>query len=159
VKQEIAVASDRTYKGTGTLKRTPGEGFIFRADSRNTNITIDGLTFDGGGFSGTNGRAKNLLIQHSTIKNITKGYPYGNGILLTYGAEDSTFINNQFININGETAIYGFARFHNVEIAHNFFKDVNEGIHFWYDSGDNLHIHHNEFVGTRRMAVEIQGTK
>lgn len=157
ISSQITLKSHRTYNGGGTLKRPSGQDFIFTTDSENTGIKIHNLTFDGGGIHAGAGRAKNMEITHNRFQNITRGYPTGNAILLSAGAENSKFNNNQFINIMGENGIYGFQRFHNVEMNNNYFDTVMEGIHLWYESGENLQVKNNTFIRMRRMAVELQG--
>ncbi len=158
VKDMIQLKSDRTYTGGGTLYRKPGEGFIFSTDGSNSNIRINNLTLEGGGLNGGNGMARGMVITDTTFKNITRGWPTGNAILLTAGAENSKFNNNTFVNIMGENAIYGFNRFHNVEISNNYFDTVQEGVHLAYDNGgDNLQIKNNTFIRVHRMAIELQG--
>lgn len=158
IRDTIELKSNRTYTGGGTIKRPAGQGFVLAADGANTNITVNNLTLDGGGLSCTNGKANGLTVTNSTIQNITGGWPNGNGILLTAGAENTKINNNKFINIMGETGIYGFTRYHNVEISNNYFDTVFEGIHLAYENGgDNLRVTNNTFIRTHRMAVELQG--
>lgn len=155
---KIRFLSHRTYTGGGTLARTPGQDFIADTDGENTNIKINNLTFQGGGIHAGNGMAKGMEVTNTTFQNITKGWPTGNAILLSAGAEFSKFNNNKFLNIMGETGIYGFNRFHNVEMNNNYFDTVMEGIHLYYENGgDNLTVKNNTFIRMRRMAVELQG--
>jgi len=157
VSQTIELKSNRTYTGGGTLKRAPGQDFILTTDGQNTGIKINNLTLDGGGLHAGNGMARNMEVTNTRFQNITRGYPTGNAILLSAGAENSKFNNNTFYNVMGETGIYGFVRFHNVEMNNNYFDTVMEGIHLWYESGENLQVKGNTFIRMKRMAVELQG--
>jgi fibronectin type 3 domain-containing protein len=158
VNDKIRFLSHRTYNGGGTIARTPGQDFIADTDGENTNIKINNLTFQGGGIHAGNGMARGMEITGTTFQNITRGWPTGNAILVSAGAENSKFNNNKFLNIMGETGIYGFNRFHNVEMNNNYFDTVMEGIHLYYENGgDNLHVKNNTFIRMRRMCVELQG--
>lgn len=152
----IKILGNRTYTGDATIKRNKSDAWIFDAHHGADGAKIKGLTFDGGGiYFGV--MARNVEITNNTIKNIGGGYPYRNGIFVPAGAENSKFNHNSFYNINGETGIYGFTHFKNVEMNYNHFDTVMEGIHLWYESGENLTVSNNTFIRTRRMAVELQG--
>lgn len=155
----VKLRSNREYKGwNATLKRHGENVFALETTGHNYNITISSLTLDGGGFmvSGEN-TAEALLIRDSTFKNISGGYPTGNGVFLPAGMINSKITRSTFQNILGETGIYGFKIFHNSEISHNYFEDVFECIHTWHDAGSNFRVIYNEGVRTRRMGIELQG--
>lgn len=158
ISDRITISSNRTYSGSGTLARPTGQDYIFKLDGSSSNITIDGLTFKGGGVDAGSAMPNNFTVKNCTFRDITKGWPTGEGILLSAGAKNTTIINNSFINIMGENGIYGFNYFENVNISNNYFDTVQEGIHLAYEGGGNgLYIRNNTFIRVHRMAVEIQG--
>src|SRR5690606_21105987 len=150
--------SNREYKGWNATLKRHGNDFALSTTGHNYNITLSSLTLDGGGFvaSGEN-TSEALLIRDMTIKNITGGYPTGNGVFVPAGMKNSKITRSTFQNILGETGIYGFKIFDNVEISHNYFEDVFEAIHTWHDAGSNFRVIHNTGVGIRRMGIELQG--
>lgn len=159
INSEIQLRSNREYKGWDATIKRHGTGFALGTDGINYNITISSLTLDGGGFvQNGNQTGEAILIRDSRIQNLRGGFPYGNGILVPAGLQKSKITRNEFRNILGETGIYGFTTFDKVEMSHNYFEDVFEGIHLYYNKGgSDLKVIHNTGVRTRRMGVELQG--
>lgn len=159
ISSELVIRSNRTYKGWDATIKRHGTGFAMGTDGFNYNITIDSLTLDGGGFT-LNGEktGEAILIRDSRFQNISGGFPYGNAILVGPGLVKSKITRNEFVNILGETGIYGFNVFDKVEMSNNYFEDVFEGIHLYYNrGGSDLKVINNSGIRFRRMGIELQG--
>jgi hypothetical protein len=159
INDTITARSNREYKGWGgaTLKRE-GQGFIFQNDNSNYNITFTDLTFDRGGVNVAADRTgEHILIRGCTFKDMQGGWPIGDAIFAPSGLRDSKITRSTFKDIEGDNGLYGFNTFDRVEISHNHFDNVWEGIHLYYNSGSDLKVIYNTGVNWTRMPVELQG--
>ncbi|MEQ1887034.1 MAG: Ig-like domain-containing protein [Bryobacteraceae bacterium] len=173
----ISVPSNRILQGQSgaMLKIATGQfALSFPYDSA-SNITIDGLTMDGGGVNvnGNSVPAYNVQIKNSTFQNIvtsTGDWTTHNAIFIPGGLTQSSITANRFLNIleGGLTdyvdrmanGIMGW-RLNAVTISDNTFDTVNQGISLKFDrvgTYGGVAILRN--VGTRvhRMGVETQGS-
>ena len=155
----VTLRSNRELRGWGEVKlNRHGDGFLFANDDANYNIVLTDLILDGGGINvapNTTGEA--ILIRGCTFQNITGRWPSGDAIFAPTGLKNSKITRNEFANIDGDNGVYGFTTFDNVEISHNNFDNVWEGIHLSYGSGSNLKITYNTGTNWKRMPIELQG--
>ncbi len=155
----IEMRSNRELKGWGeaVLKRH-GEGFVLRNDRFNYNITITDLTFEGGGINiAPDSTGEHILVRGNTFRDIGGSWPYGEAIYAPSGLRDSKITRSLFKNLE-DNGVYGFTTFDRVEISHNHFDNVWEGIHLAYDNGgSDLKVIYNTGTNWTRMPVELQG--
>lgn len=123
------------------------------------NVVFDGLTFEGNGLllEGKNG-ATNVTVQNCNFVNMTHRANDQCNMIIINKLRDSYIINNRFENINGDNGILGYNLLGNVIIEGNVFENVHEGIHItnFNSYAKGISVSYNEFIGIRRMGVEIQ---
>src|SRR3954447_3601418 len=112
--RSLMFLSNRTYIGaTGAVLKASVPAFIATTEYNATrNLTVDGLTFDGGGIKidGSTIAGQNVRIVNNTFQNITHNNPnwtLHTAVFLPTGLDSSVISNNIFSNIlyNGKTEI------------------------------------------------------
>ncbi len=114
-----------TFSGQGgaILNLTSGSGYCFgTTSSSNSNITVTGLTFQGGGIIINNTTvAQNFTMTGCTIQNITS---------TTYPQNEGMYINSQTSNLN---------------IVGNYFKNIPDGVCIDVHNTSGMHMDDNIF--------------
>ena len=174
----ILLLHSRTYRGSdhGRSVLIGGGGYALSSSQydKGYDITIEYLTFDGGGlrFDGDNVPVRHIIVAHCTFRNIVTNnanWTTHMGIFIGPGAEYSKFIHNHFQNIftdgkydlqdRDATGIFGYGLSRSV-IAENVFDMVNEGIHIFFDrtEGHDVSIVRNRLTRVHRIAIECQNS-
>src|SRR5690606_18509501 len=100
---------------------------------------------------------EHILVRGNTFRDIGGSWPYGEAIYAPSGLRDSKITRSLFKNLE-DNGVYGFTTFDRVEISHNHFDNVWEGIHLAYDNGgSDLKVIYNTGTNWTRMPVELQG--
>ena len=143
-----------------------------------SDITISGLTFDGGGVTAQGTVASNIKITGNTFQNIiasSGNWTYRSAIFSGGGFRNSSIDHNSFRNVRpgGSTRPDGtVASIEEVNVGveafgldetsidHNTFDLVTEGIRVCFTQSypsNNVYIGYNMMTGIHRMGIEIQG--
>jgi len=167
----LKLPAGRTYLGsTSGASILSGAGGYSLASFSGDGLTIQNITFDGGGLY-LAGAVNNVHVEQDTFQNINA--PYANwtaeiAIFIDTSAANSDFSNNTFKNIGAnlqdkfQDEVFSAGMLgkglSNVTIENNSFDTFTEGIHIFYDNldGKNVHINHNTFVHGHRIAIEQQ---
>lgn len=149
--------SDRTYRGEddATLrgKTSSGQLLSFRGDD----ITITGLTFEGGGifFDRASGFNQNIVVDNNIFELNTTGEHSG-GITFTSGLKHAELTNNYFTGYSGGFGIYGY-NYNDLWISNNEFVNITAGMHIDAFTGSaNLMVEQNYITGAKGMGMEFQ---
>jgi len=158
----LTFKSDRSYSAQASvsLKQLVRNTFIAATErDHGQNVTLSGLTFDGGGiiYAGSgNVPAQSILITNCTFENITcTTYPMNSAIYIPIGGIHCDIVANTFTNIMGDNAICAW-KLASCSITDNYFDTVNEGAHI-NDNCLNLIVARNTGVRMHRMGFEFQG--
>jgi hypothetical protein len=151
-----------TFSGQAgaVLSVTTANTFCFgTTSSSNSNITLTGLTLQGGGIVINNTtQAQNFTMTGCTIQNITSTtFPESEGMYLNSSTLNLRIVGNTFQNINGDTGIITETTADTMSITDNYFNNVHECIHMSGTSYPNCTIARNTGVNTTRMGIETQG--
>jgi hypothetical protein len=179
VTRSLVFRSNRTYQGqAGAIIRTATQDFAATTEyDAAANLTIDTLTFDGGGLMipGSSAAGNNVHITHCTFQNIVNGtgnWPAHNGIFIAAGLTGgSTIAYNRFTNITEPGAMEDVENDHTssgimmynlaqTSITDNTFDGVYQGIsaQFSGSSFPGIVIARNTFNQIHRMGIEMQGS-
>jgi parallel beta-helix repeat protein len=168
----------RRYVGS-TNRQTVihGNGGHSLMDFYGTGLTVQRLTFDGGGLY-LGGPVSDVKVQYNTFRNIPYGVngqtEFSNwtstvGVFIDTSASNSDISYNTFQSLSsqilyqssdqnlGVSGIFAYG-FSNTTITNNTFDTVNEGIKVFFDHADgkNVHVNNNTFTNVHRMAIEMQ---
>ena len=171
----IILEPGRTFSGDPhSDSRLLGTGGYDLAASQNNlaiSLTIDHLTFDGGGlrFNG-NDPARFVSVTDCSFRDIVTdnvNWTTHMGIFMGGGAENSHFDHNHFYDIftggkyalddRDATGIFGYGLSHST-ISDNDFDFINEGIHIFFNTtdGSDVVIARNHFSRVHRISMEFQ---
>jgi hypothetical protein len=172
----LTFLSNRTYAGINgpVLKSMEGNTantfFTARSETNNThNLTITGLTFDGGGlmFDGTV-LASNVHFYNNIVRNINSlsgNWTVQGGILIASGMTASSFDHNLFTHLGDAPGVSGGAihayDLDQTSITDNRFDSVYQGISLSDQGPDsrtysNVVMSRNTFSKVHRMGIETQ---
>jgi hypothetical protein len=180
----LSLNSNCTYQGAGADKTmllgytgTAANGFPLLYSNNGRNITVQGLTLNGGGWN-MYGNTSDVKFTRNTVENILNSTnawnPVTAGIWAVSGnLSNITVVNNTFYNMYlkgnyafqydvNRTAIYLSPYCNKVHVNSNRFDHVYEGVHMAY-SPTNLHMtldddefNNNTFTNNQRWPIEIQ---
>jgi hypothetical protein len=179
ISRALILRSNVTYQGQGraVITGTNG-GSIMTLPWDGSNITIGGLTFDGGGMGTQGGIDVSIKISGNVFRNLTTrshNWTLRNAICSLGSFQYSSIDHNTFQNIlpNGSTRpdgtsntidemnvgvyLYGID---NTTIDHNTFDHVSEGIKLCFSQpypARNAYIGYNVMTNIHRMGIEMQG--
>lgn len=182
ISSTLTFKSNCTYKGQSASTTvllgytgTGPQGFNLAYTNNGQNITVTGLTLNGGGWS-MDGNSSNITITNNTITNILNSnsdFVSTAGVYLGYLATNVTITNNTFSNIlRANTATGGDEQPHSgvqmnyangVHVNNNTFDRVNEGIHKTPIQGpagmtqNDNQFNGNVFTHIHRAPIELQG--
>ena len=176
----LTLGSNCTIKGVGNpVFKSTNPGHAMVVFNNISNLTLNGITFDGGGVYG--GSADHLTFTGNTIQNIpwanVDSWNYGGDGIHVYTLTNSTLSGNHCQNLGtnafaeypnaGNTsgdpmtnACIGTYLPNNVTIDSNVIESTYEGIKFYETSTapvtTNNHVTNNRFTQIHRIAIEIQ---
>jgi hypothetical protein len=172
----LNLVAGRIYTGpsSGSSAHLVGTGGYPLVYFSGTTVTIEYLTLDNGTLFLENGVAS-ATIGNNIFENIDCGVNASqtSAIFVAGGLNDSDISYNTFKNIGqtcnsqfqdaqgaGGIQMYGF---HNLNITHNTFDTVYEGIAIVISNSEQYdgvggHINYNTFTRIHRMALELLGT-
>ena len=174
ISSRITVPSSRTLQGQpgAILKGSIGGALLQSVYNNTRNLTIDGLTFDGGGIlltgSSTAYPADNIKITHNRFQNIILSGAYAADAIHAWtGTTNSQISFNTFTNIYDASrvarwsevcgAIWLFDPASTV-ITDNRFDKTCQAMHVTArQNSHDLSILRNTITGTARYDIEIQG--
>ena len=174
ITSRITVPSNRTLQGQSgaTLKGSIGGQLLQGMWNNARSITIDGLTFDGGGilFNGSSSAypADSIKITNNRFQNIIVGGDYNaDGIHAWSGMTNSQISFNTFTNIYDASRVAGWSEVcgaiwlfdpSSTVITDNTFNKTCQAMHVTAkQNGHDLSVLRNTMTGTARYNIEIQG--
>jgi hypothetical protein len=150
----VATLSSNTTIRNGTLVNRTGTPYIARFAPGATDITIDNVTFAGGGVRGTEGISfANLRIVNSMFHSFNPG-SVGAAIYITKPTDTLVIRNCTFRDAPSAWALQLYY-INKLLVTRNTFVNVMQGGHF-LDLRDDCTISHNLLRQIRRMGFEIQ---
>ena len=176
----LTLQSNVSYTGApgAILMASVGNSIMALPGYNATNITITGMTFDGGGLISPSGVGTNIKISGNTFQNITTrsgNWTLRTAIFSSGGLRNSSIDHNTFKNImpggstrpdgtiqsiqeiNSGIALFGLDQ---TSIDHNTFDSVGEGIRLCFSqtyASHDVYVGYNVMTGIHRMGIEIQG--
>lgn len=157
---EMTLPENRSYIGQkgAILEGDGADGHLIKLQG--DNITIRGLTFEGGGVFIENpakGMNSGITLDNNTFIMQTGGR-HKSGITFTSGLEDSKITNNYFTGYNGGFAIYGY-NYQGLTIANNEIINTAAGMHIdAFGNSGNLLVEQNYISGAKGMGMEFQSS-
>ncbi|HSR05613.1 MAG TPA: glycosyl hydrolase family 28-related protein, partial [Bryobacteraceae bacterium] len=174
ISSRITMPSNRTLQGqSGAIIKGSIGGALFQGTYNNArNITIDGLTFDGGGIlfngSSTAYPADSIKITHNRFQNIIVAGNYNADAIHAWtGTTNSQISFNTFTNIYDANHVAGWSEVcgaiwlfdpASTVITDNIFDKTCQAVHVTArQNNHDLSILRNTITGTARYNIEIQG--